>query len=148
MEPLRVKGFIDRIDRVDEQLVVVDYKSGTTRINRDEMESGRDFQMMIYTEALSQDLAAGGSPAQVAGGLFWHLRNLDASGVFKAEDEDDIAAVESAKAHIAQNLRQGRARAVPGARQQTRKWQMLALLRILSLLPSAGHRPPQDPAAS
>ena len=113
MSPLRVNGFIDRIDRVDEQLVVVDYKSGATKINRAEMEDGRDFQMMIYTEALSQALAAEGSPDQVAGGLFWHVRDLKASGVFAADDEDDIAAVESAKAHIAQNLRQGRAGQFP-----------------------------------
>ncbi len=113
MTPLRVNGFIDRIDRVDEQLVVVDYKSGATKINRAEMEDGRDFQMMIYTEALSQALAAEGSPDQVAGGLFWHVRDLKASGVFAADDEDDIAAVESAKAHIARNLRQGRAGQFP-----------------------------------
>ncbi len=113
MAPLRVNGFIDRIDRADEQLVVVDYKSGATKINRAEMEDGRDFQMMIYTEALSQALAAEGSPDQVAGGLFWHVRDLKASGVFAADDEDDIAAVESAKAHIARNLRQGRAGQFP-----------------------------------
>lgn len=113
LEPLRVNGFIDRIDLVDDQLVVVDYKSGGAKINRDEMETGRDFQMLIYTEALSQALAAQDSQAQVAGGLFWRLRNFEASGVFEADDEDDIAAVESAKAHIAQNLRQGRAGQFP-----------------------------------
>lgn len=113
MAPLRVNGFIDRIDRADGQLVVVDYKSGATKINREEMESGRDFQMMIYTEALSNALTAAGSQVQVAGGLFWHLRNLEASGVFATDDEDDIAAIEAAKAHIAQNLRQGRAGQFP-----------------------------------
>ena len=113
MAPLRVNGFIDRIDLVDEQLVVVDYKSGSTKINRDEMEAGRDFQMLIYTEALSKALAAAGSRAQVAGGLFWHLRGLDASGVFAVDNADDIAALEMAKSHIAQNLRQGRAGQFP-----------------------------------
>lgn len=111
--PLRVNGFIDRIDRADDQLVVVDYKSGSTKINREEMEIGRDFQMLIYTEALSNALAAAGSEARVAGGLFWHVRNLEASGVFQADDADDRAAVEAAKAHIAQNLRQGRAGQFP-----------------------------------
>jgi len=113
MAPLRVNGFIDRIDRADERMVVLDYKSGSTKINRAEMEDGRDFQMMIYTEALSQALAAEGSPDKVAGGLFWHVRDLKASGVFAAEDKDDIAAVASAKAHIALNLRQGRAGQFP-----------------------------------
>ncbi len=113
MAPLRVNGFIDRIDRADERLIVVDYKSGSTKINRAEMEDGRDFQMMIYTQALSQALDAEGSPDEVAGGLFWHVRDLKASGIFAADDEDDIAAVEAAKAHIAQNLRQGRAGQFP-----------------------------------
>ena len=113
MAPLRVNGFIDRIDWVDGQFVVVDYKSGTTRINRDEMESGRDFQMLIYTEALTKLLAAEGGQAQVAGGLFWHVRDRKASGVFDREDADDIAAVEAAKAHIARNIKQGRAGQFP-----------------------------------
>ena len=110
MEPLRVNGFIDRIDLADDQLVVVDYKSGSTKINRREMEDGRDFQMMIYTEALANTLAAAGSEAQVAGGLFWHIRDFKVSGVFDSDDADDIAAVAAAKAHIAQNS----AKAAPG----------------------------------
>ena len=113
LAPLRVNGFIDRIDLVDGQLVVVDYKSGGTKINRDEMESGRDFQMLIYTEALSNALTAAGGQAQVAGGLFWHLRGLEAGGVFATDNEDDSAAVEAAKAHIARNLQQGRAGQFP-----------------------------------
>ncbi|MYD09591.1 MAG: hypothetical protein F4X02_06065 [Chloroflexi bacterium] len=113
MAPLRVNGFIDRIDLVDERLVVVDYKSGSTKINRDEMEAGRDFQMLVYTEALPKALAAAGGKAQVAGGLFWHLRGLNASGVLEVDNADDIAALEAAKAHIALNLRQGRAGQFP-----------------------------------
>ncbi len=113
LAPLRVNGLIDRIDRANRQLIVVDYKSGSTSINREEMEIGRDFQMLIYTEALSKTLAAGGSRAQVAGGLFWHIRNFEASGRFDTDDADDIAAAEAAKRHIAQNLRQGRAGQFP-----------------------------------
>lgn len=118
MESLRVNGFIDRIDLAGEQLVVVDYKSGGTQISREEMENGRDFQMMIYTEALRNTLAAEGSQTRVAGGLFWHLRNLKASGVFESDNEDDMAAVAAAKAHIAQNLRQGRAGQFPAHASQ------------------------------
>ena len=113
MAPLRVNGFIDRIDRVDEQLVVVDYKTGSTKINRREMEDGRDFQMMIYNEALASALSAERGAVQVAGGLFWHLRDLKPSGVFDREDADDKAAADVAKQHIARNLRQGRAGQFP-----------------------------------
>ena len=52
-ERLRMRGMIDRIDLVDGQLILLDYKTGTTRIDRSEMEVGRDFQMMTYVSALA-----------------------------------------------------------------------------------------------
>ena len=108
MKPLRVTGYIDRIDKVDGKLVVVDYKSGSTPIPRQEMEIGRDFQMMIYVLALTSLLDTMESDVELAGGLFWHLRNLKASGVYSADNEDDNAALEQAREHIARNLQQGR----------------------------------------
>jgi len=111
--PIRVAGFIDRIDAVDGKLVVVDYKSGTTTIERREMESGRDFQMMVYVLALRSLLERYGSDDKVAGGLFWHVRNLRASGLYSADDEDDKAAIEMALGHIARNLEAGRSGQFP-----------------------------------
>ncbi len=113
MSPLRVNGFIDRIDLADGKLVVVDYKSGSTTIERREMEIGRDFQMMIYLLALMSTLEAEQSSAEVTGGLFWHLSNLRASGVFFSDDEEDIAALESARKHIVRNVKMGRAGQFP-----------------------------------
>ncbi len=107
-QSLRVAGFIDRIDIVDGQLVVIDYKSGTTAIERREMEIGRDFQMMVYALVLQRLLEGTGKQQEVAGGLFWHVRNLKASGVFSADNEDDRAALESARQHVARNVEQGR----------------------------------------
>ena len=106
--PLRIAGFIDRIDLVDGKLVVIDYKSGTTAIGRREMEIGRDFQMLVYMLALRSLLKRFGHDVEVAGGLFWHLRNLQASGICVAEDEDDEAALELARQHVARNVRQSR----------------------------------------
>ena len=106
--PLRIAGFIDRVDRVDGELVVIDYKSGTTAIGRREMEIGRDFQMMVYMLALRSLLQRNGNDAEVAGGLFWHLRNLRASGICVADDEDDEAALEMARQHVARNVQQSR----------------------------------------
>jgi len=105
---LRVAGYIDRIDKVDGKLVLIDYKSGTTAIARREMEIGRDFQMMVYELALQSLLERNGKENQVAGGLFWHVRSLKASGRFSADDEDDIAAIEMARQHLANNVTQGR----------------------------------------
>ena len=108
MRPLRVAGYIDRIDAVDGKLILVDYKSGTTKIERREMEIGRDFQMMVYLLALRSLLEHKENDGEVTGGLFWHVRNLKASGVYSADDEDDKAAIEMARQHIARNLAAGR----------------------------------------
>lgn len=110
---LRVAGYIDRIDNVDGKLVVIDYKSGTTAIERREMEIGRDFQMMVYALALQRLLERNGKRNDIAGGLFWRLRNLKASGRYSADDEDDIAALELARQHVARNLAAGRAGQFP-----------------------------------
>lgn len=107
-EPLRLHGFIDRIDEVDGRLLVVDYKTGSTKINRDEMESGRDFQMMAYALAMMKGAESDSTQSELAGGMFWHIRDLKASGKFDATDEDDIAALNSALAHVSENLRRGR----------------------------------------
>ena len=63
MRPLRVRGYIDRVESVDGRAVVVDYKSGTTPIPRREMEIGRDFQMMVYVLSLESPARAGRSGA-------------------------------------------------------------------------------------
>lgn len=107
-QSLRVAGYVDRIDIVDGKLVVIDYKSGTTAIERREMEIGRDFQMMVYALALQRLLERNGKPQDLAGGLFWHVRNLKASGVYSAADEDDIAAMGLARQHVARIVEQSR----------------------------------------
>ena len=106
--PLRVSGIIDRIDwGEDDELVLVDYKTGSGAINRRQMEIGRDFQMLIYVLAMAWAERHTGE-SRLTGGMFWHLRNLRASGVFSADNEDDQQALESAREHLAVNVRQGR----------------------------------------
>lgn len=108
MPALRVSGFIDRIDWADDDLVLVDYKLGSGAISRRQMEIGRDFQMFVYALAMAwAERNLPGEP-RLAGGLFWHLRNLKASGVYRADNEDDQAAIEEARQHLARNVKQGR----------------------------------------
>ncbi len=108
---IRMRGIIDRIDLVDDKLLVlVDYKTGTTRINRRDMEEGRDFQMLAYStalESMSDELGA------AVGGMFWHIRDLKPSGLFDSSNDEDIAALERAREHIARNLQMGRAGQFP-----------------------------------
>ena len=105
---LRLAGYIDRVDRVDGKLVLVDYKSGTKAIDRRQMEIGRDFQMMVYALAMQSLLERSRSQDELAGGFFWHVRNLKASGVYAVDDEDDQAALDAARLKLADNLRRGR----------------------------------------
>ena len=106
-QPLKLHGVIDRIDEVNGRLLVVDYKTGSTKIKRDEMESGRDFQMMAYALAMMKGTESDWAQGELAGGMFWHLRDLKASGKFKATDEHDMAALDAALAHVSENLRRG-----------------------------------------
>ncbi len=110
-DSLRARGIIDRIDRVDGKLALVDYKTGSTSIPHSDMENGRDFQMLLYLLALDDMARIEG--AEVAGGMFWHLRNLKTSGRIHADDEEQQALLDKARQHIASNLQQGRKGAFP-----------------------------------
>jgi ATP-dependent helicase/DNAse subunit B len=77
---LRVRGKIDRIDTINGQAVVIDYKTGSTGIPTSEIARGRNFQMMIYVLA-TQGVAA------VAGGAFWHIGSRSISGWLTPDDD-------------------------------------------------------------
>lgn len=104
-QTVRLRGVIDRIDRVEtadgDRLVVVDYKTGTTRYSVEEMEAGRSFQMVLYLLAAEKLYGA-----PVAGGLFWHTPNNAASGVLSRARQDVI---DAALGHLARYLDQMRA---------------------------------------
>ena len=107
-EKLRLRGVIDRIDVVNGKLILVDYKTGSTRIGKSELETGRDFQMMAYISALSVELERQIDPPPIKSGLFLHLRDLKSSGEVDMDKDEDLAAIATAKAHVADNLRDGR----------------------------------------
>lgn len=112
-KPLRATALIDRIDNVNGRLFVVDYKSGSTAISKRDIELGRDLQIVVYMLALMSRFEEFGADEDVAGGMFWHLRNLKTSGVISTEDEDDQGLIKGAKTLIAQNLQMARAGQFP-----------------------------------
>ena len=113
IEPLRATALIDRIDNVDGNLIVVDYKTGSTAISKRDIQDGREFQMVIYILALMNRFVEFGADENVAGGIFWHLRNLKTSGALSTDEEDDKSLLEEAKAQIARNLAMARAGQFP-----------------------------------
>ncbi len=84
---LRARGYIDRIDRSDNGLIVMDYKSGRTPETKD-MREGRNFQMMLYLLAMEQHLQRHGMDEKVSGGLFWsiHQNKARETVAFDAEE--------------------------------------------------------------
>jgi ATP-dependent helicase/nuclease subunit B len=91
---IKARGFIDRIDRVNDQLIVIDYKSGTSTPSTSDMEAGRNFQMMLYILAAQQivERETANDDLQVAAGMFWSIRSRKAGGDIAAS----AAEIESA----------------------------------------------------
>ncbi|MEZ4671647.1 MAG: PD-(D/E)XK nuclease family protein [Anaerolineae bacterium] len=113
---LRVTGYIDRMDRIGDRVVVVDYKTGSTRIPVKEMEQGKNFQMMLYLlagQALLDKNPDSDAPKQVVGGVFWHLRDGKTSGEIHLDSDEGQAAIAQARAHLSAHLQHGRAGQFP-----------------------------------
>jgi ATP-dependent helicase/nuclease subunit B len=102
-ETLLVRGKIDRMDRIGDDLIVIDYKTGSTKIQPSEIEAGRNFQMMVYLTAAAQMLEArrqANAPHSVIGGVFWHIRDGSTSRPVDAEAE----VLEQGRSHLARYL--------------------------------------------
>lgn len=107
-ERLRVRGSIDRIDRQGKRVVVVDYKSGSTRYDKKEVERGRNFQMLVYLEAAQTVIArdvAPDAPREVVGGLFWQIGRAALGDL----SSDDVEVIAAGKGHLARYLTLARA---------------------------------------
>ncbi len=96
---VRLRGMIDRIDLVGDQLYIFDYKSGSTSFSVPDMRSGRNFQMVIYLLAAEAILAQiqqtegiQRSPRAVAGGGFWHLSSNKLTGRLELPKDNDVIA--------------------------------------------------------
>ncbi len=99
--PVRVRGRFDRIDRHGDRWIIVDYKTGSTKIPPTETRRGRNFQMMIYLLALRAR-----QPDGAVGGFFWHLPKQETSGALWLDTADGDDVVEAGKRQIAARLAQ------------------------------------------
>lgn len=106
---LHVRGYIDRVDRLGQQALIIDYKTGSSKIPREEISGGRNFQMMIYLLAAHQLLQADpAAPQEIAGGVFWHVASGEISPVLRWDDPDHQAILAQGRAHITRYMEQGR----------------------------------------
>lgn len=112
-DEIRVRGKIDRIDQQGDQLIVMDYKTGSTRINTIEISEGRNFQMLVYLRAAQAMIETGmtdeNAPKILAGGMFIHLNNLTSSGVMDFQADDALNILTDGERHLARYIEQGRA---------------------------------------
>ena len=77
-DELRVRGFIDRVDRQpDGRLSIIDYKSGATPIRGQDLVEGRRLQIALYALAARDALGLG----EVGDGFYWHIGSAKASSL-------------------------------------------------------------------
>lgn len=107
---LRVQGSIDRIDRQGDGLILYDYKTGSSKISEGDIKDGRNFQLMVYLLAAEQLLHrsanAGGSPTQVLGGMFLHIRSNEKGlvGGWLDMENGGEEIIDTARAHLHQYI--------------------------------------------
>jgi len=94
---LLARGFIDRMDESNGDVVIVDYKSGSSTPSNKDMEEGRNYQMLLYLLAARQLL---GDELALRGGLFWSIqRNVDGGKI-----ASDDALIEHARESLHQQV--------------------------------------------
>lgn len=109
---IKIRGRIDRVDRLGNGLILIDYKTGSSPIPASEMEAGRNFQMMVYLEGAKSILGRQTQPDDphtILGGAFWHINasKKDISGTIHL-DEAGNESMDMAKGHLVNHISRGR----------------------------------------
>lgn len=94
---IRLRGYIDRVDVNDAgELRVVDYKTGSSPISKNDLDEGRRLQLALYALAARDALRIGKPVA----GAYWHIRAAKPSSLKLEKYPGGIdAAFEKASAH-------------------------------------------------
>ncbi|NLG48958.1 MAG: hypothetical protein GX552_02460 [Chloroflexi bacterium] len=86
---LRLRGFIDRVDRGPDGLRIIDYKTaGPTYFTPRALEEGKKLQIALYALA-ARDVLGLGEPVD---GFYWHVQQAKASGLQLGKFEGGIEA--------------------------------------------------------
>lgn len=101
-EKVLLRGLIDRIDQdADGNLRVVDYKTGSSHLSKEDLIHGRRLQLPLYALAAKEALKLG-EPIE---GMYWKIRAAEAGSlklsIFKSDAGEGIeGAVQTAKEHL------------------------------------------------
>lgn len=99
-ESLHLRGTFDRVDRVGDEYVLIDYKTGTTKISKAEVRAGRHLQLPVYVFAAEKM----GYP--VADAFFLHIGDGNASRALPKDDRAEL--LERAREHILNDVAKAR----------------------------------------
>lgn len=101
---VRLRGQVDRIDCCDGLVRVVDYKSGSSRIGKEESLSGRNMQLAVYAMAVSKSILPG---RKVTGGCYLSISSGEVIGKldFAEQADPDEDYMERAREKIGQFVR-------------------------------------------
>lgn len=85
-----IRGRIDRIDvnrsGAEKSIRIIDYKSGSTRITKDDILSGRNLQLPLYALAVQRAIIPG---SKVIEGQFLSIAQADSIGKFKFDKYEE-----------------------------------------------------------
>lgn len=104
---LQLRGVIDRIDKDDDgNLRVVDSKTGSSHLSREDLTTGRRLQLPLYALA-AQDALGLGTPTE---GIYWKILQAEAGSLklstYETEEGSGVnVAIETAKKHVERIVR-------------------------------------------
>jgi RecB family exonuclease len=120
-----LRGLIDRIDRNEEAVRVIDYKTGrdpgteVSMLNR--LDGGRAVQLPLYARAVRDHDRAEGRPVSVVTALYWYCTGRGGFRQREVRVDDEVeATLTDVLAGIDAGVRAGCFPAVPGAFQEFR----------------------------
>jgi len=101
-EKIYLRGVIDRVDQnKDGELRVVDYKSGSSHLDKNDLENGRRLQLPLYALA-ARDALNLGNPVD---GIYWAIKAAKAGSLklasYEGKEKTGVeAAIETLKEHL------------------------------------------------
>jgi ATP-dependent helicase/DNAse subunit B len=112
---LHVRGVIDRIDRMEDGYVLIDYKSGsgTSAYSVAQLERGRNVQLWVYMAAAERALSL-----PIGGAAFLHIPNRKISGALTADYGDLVAGARARLTRVIDMARRGDFSAEPNGREK------------------------------